>query len=178
MSLVKLLERSEDISLSGEDIYQITKGQCLPIPYHKLNEYNNIDEAFDGHLAIALLYETKENHGHWVCLIKRASGIEFYDSYGFAPDSEIKLSPYNLREVEVGGIPHLSALLSKSGLRITYNKEDLQVEKEDVNTCGRYVALRVLFNHLSIPEFNNMLTNNKFGNPDLWVSALTITHSL
>lgn len=178
MSLVNLLKDSEKISLSGEDIYQITNQQCLPIPYHRLNEFNNIDEIFDGHLAVALLYETSENNGHWVCLIRRDSSIEFYDSYGFAPDREIKLSPYNLRQTPVGSIPHLSSLLSQSKLRITYNTEDLQKEREDVNTCGRYVAARVLFNHMSIPEFNAMLTTNKFGNADFWVSALTITHSL
>jgi len=180
MPLDQYLSKAERLDLSGGDIHRITDGLCLPIPYHELDNIDDINQLFDQSNVIMLLYEiNSEDSGHWVTIIKHNNNtIEFFDPYAMKPDEELKYSPYYYRTHKGNEIPHLTYLLEQSGLKIIYNKCKLQKFLKDVNTCGRHCAIRAKFKDLSLSEYCKMMKDNKYYDPDLWVTALTITYSL
>ena len=175
MSIDKIIKKSEDIDLSGNDIMRITEGKTNMLSYDKLEEYNNIDEVLGPHGCVVILYQTKENTGHWVCLFKRDNNVlEFFDPYGLVLDQELPLSTYNLQRHNGVLTPHLTALIKQSSYKVSNNIHKLQEFKHDVNTCGRWVSLRVKWRSKSLSEFIKLLTTNENYNGDFWVSALTI----
>lgn len=180
MSLISYLKDSEKIDLTGKDIHEITNGVCLPMRYSDLEQVDNIDDLFKNHIAIMLLYQTEtENLGHWVAVIKHPNNlIEVFDPYGLKIDEELKYSKFNLRRHQGEIVPHLTHLLNKTNYKIIYNDVRLQKFLKDVNTCGRWCAWRTKVNDISLKDFQNLFTKNKFGDPDLWISALTINYSI
>jgi len=167
---------AEKVSLSGRDILRLTDNDTKLLPYEDLERYDSLNQLipYEGD-TLTLLYQTKEDYGHWVVLINRGdNNLEFYDPYGVKPDEELKHSDFHLRLHRGQITPHLTALIDKDGYNIQYNNKQLQRYLSSVNTCGRYTALRVKFKHLSIPQFNALFLQNKCYNPDFWVSALTL----
>jgi len=176
MYMDKIILNSEKHDLSGADILRITDNECKIFPYTALMGMNSLDEILEPFGACVLLYETKENYGHWVALIKRTSNLlEFYDPYGLNVDEELNIeNEYHIRKMGGEIMPHLSALIKKDNYKVIYNKQQIQKIKEDVNTCGRYCALRIRLRDTTLEKFNNLLTTNKCYDADFWVSALTI----
>ena len=171
----KLIERSERVDLSGKDIMRMVNGETRILAYEKLKTYNSLEQILNPYGNCIILYQTKENFGHWVVLIDRGGRmLEFYDSYGLKPDEELKIdNQYHLR-IHGGVItPHLTALIKSGGWSVKYNNKQLQEQLSDVNTCGRYCVMRLLYKDMSLQKFNDLLTNNKCYNPDFWVSAMT-----
>ena len=164
--LDSILDKAEDIDLSGDDIHRITDGAAKVMSYHELADISDISQIFSPQGVCILLYETRLNYGHWVALIDQGDFIEFFDSYNFKPDEELNYAKYNQT-------PYLSNLKKKSGRRIVYNDVRLQVFAEDVNTCGRWTSIRVLMRDIPIRQFQQMFKKVKHYNGDLWVSALT-----
>ena len=70
-------------------------------------------------------------------------------------------------------VGHLTNLLEKSGYDYYYNSKMLQSSRHDENTCGRFASLRIRFRHLSLKEFINLLTTNRYYNADFWVTVLS-----
>ena len=56
----KLIHNAENIDLTLDDIKNITNDGCEVIVYHKLNEYNSIQELLGDKGAVILLFETKK----------------------------------------------------------------------------------------------------------------------
>ena len=158
---------SEDIDLSGQDIKAITNNKARVISYHELANINSLDELLGINKAVILLYETKENFGHWTALFTiDDETVEFFDSYGFAPDQELNYATYN-------DTPYLSNLMKASGYNFIYNDKKLQTFAHDINTCGRWTSLRVRMRDIPLNEFIKLWTKNKHYQPDFWVSAIT-----
>jgi len=154
-------KQEEQISLSESDIKTMLNGQCNVLTYPELVNYDNINDAMGPHGALILLYMTKQNYGHWVCAFKRNNNaIEFFDSYGFFPDDELKLIPEYFRKVSNQLYPHLTYLLLKSKNKIEYNNVQLQKLKKDVNTCGRWCIVRIMLRNLTINEFVRKFQDN------------------
>lgn len=175
-SIDKVISASERIDLSGDDIVRLSGGAVNIMAYEDLEGLTNLSQVFGQYTAVALLYQTGRNFGHWVTLLNRGGRqLEFYDPYGLKVDEELNINnEFHLR-IHNGVItPHLSALIQKGGWDVVSNSDRVQKMLEDVNTCGRYCALRVKFRALSMKEFNKMLTGNKHYDADMWVSALTL----
>jgi len=154
-------KQEEQISLSESDIKTMLNGQCNVLTYPELVNYDNINDAMGPHGALILLYMTNQNYGHWVCAFKRNNNaIEFFDSYGFFPDDELKLIPEYFRKVSNQLYPHLTYLLLKSKNKIEYNNVQLQKLKKDVNTCGRWCIVRIMLRNLTINEFVRKFQDN------------------
>lgn len=171
----KLILDAEDVDLSGRDIKRMVDGKTNIMAYEQLKTYSNLEQVLSPYGSCVLLYQTTENYGHWVVLIDRGNKmLEFYDSYGLAPDEELKLdNQFHLR-IHGGKItPHLGALIQAGGWSVKYNHEQLQEQLSDINTCGRYCVMRLIYKDLSIRKFNDLLTKNKYYHPDFWVSAMT-----
>ena len=165
----KLIQNAENIDLTLDDIKKITNNGCEVIVYHKLNEYNSIQELLGDKGAVILLFETKRNFGHWTALFYRdasKTSIEFFDSYGFKPDEELNYAKYD-------NTPFLTQLLEKSNLQMIYNTKRLQTFAHEINTCGRWTSLRIVFRNTPLDEFQRLFLKNKYYRGDFWVSALT-----
>ena len=167
----KLIANAEEIDLNENEIKWITNGAANILAYHELAPFTNIDQIFAGKPCCILLYETKENFGHWTCVINRGAVLEFFDSYGFAPDAELNFATYD-------NTPYLTNLIKSSGKKVIHNTVDLQKWSPDVNTCGRWASTRCALRSFDIDTFVQLFTDNGNYNPDFWCSAITYLYTL
>ncbi len=174
----KILDFAKSIPLSGKDIYNALDGDCNILTYKDLAGVRDLDEILDK--PCVLLYETKENFGHWTLLLKiHPDTIELFDSYAYRPDEQIKFIPSYFRDKE-NAWPHLSWLLANSVKykRIISNNVRLQKHANDVNTCGRWCIMRAIFWKdfgTSLHEFTNIF-DDSYGklHPDDIVTLATM----
>ena len=170
----KIIKNSEKIDLTDGDILRMVDGKVKIIEYKELNNAMSIEPFLEPYGNLIILYETREGFGHWVCLIKRGiNHVEFFDSYGLKVDEELDIiNEANIRRNTENQIqPHLTELLR--GYRVDENLTKLQKFLEDVNTCGRHVAVRILMKRFPIRKYENLICCNKNGDADWYVSALT-----
>ena len=167
----KIIDKAEQRDLTGDDLKNICRGKVEIIPYHTLNEYESIEQLLSKFGAVILLYELKENFGHYVALFyNKDNDLEFFDSYGMKPDEELKYATYNLDN----GVPYLTKLLDKRGKKVVVNTRKFQAFKHEVNTCGRWTSIRILFKEqYSLADFTKLFSSFKYYSGDFWVSALT-----
>lgn len=164
------IHQAETIDLTGKDIEKICDGKVKVLSYHELQGIPSIEALLEPFGAVVLLYETKENFGHYTALFYDAqNNLEFFDSYGFAPDQELNYATYD-------NTPYLSQLLSKYKGRIVYNTKRLQQWAKDVNTCGRWTASRIRLRNLNPTQFENLF-KTKYYNPDFFISAITYLYT-
>ena len=116
----------------------------------------------------------KRNFGHWVALFytdESRNQVEFFDSYGYAPDEELNIAKYDNQ-------PLLKEMMEASNLKVIYNKTKLQTFAEDVNTCGRWTASRIAMRSVPLQQFVRLFKNTGRYNGDWYVSALTYLFTL
>ena len=161
-----LINNQEHIDLGTPEINKITDNGAKIIVYHDLASVGSLQTLTQEYGACIILYETKKNFGHWVCLIDQGDFFEFFDSYGFSPDQELKYAVYD-------NTPYLTRLIQNSKKPVRANKVRLQSVVEDTNTCGRWASVRVRMRHIPIQKFVSLFKNNKAYTPDFFVSAIT-----
>jgi hypothetical protein len=130
-----------DYSLTGDDL------KCLGLDWITYSEL--VGRSLEDILpvpdsAVALLYETEHNRGHWVLLWRKdANTLEFFDSYGLAPDAEEAAgAAYSAQQG-----PRLTSLIRAwthqgSGRSAHYSPQQLQEFAAGDNTCGRWAYKR------------------------------------
>lgn len=155
------IAKLEQYSFSGEEITRATGARV--IVYDELKAVRDIRELFGEGPAIAILYQSSQNYGHWVALIRRGEReYEFFDPYGIKIDDELTRATFIKT-------PLLSNLLS--GYKVNSNRVRLQANRNHINTCGRWVAYRILQKHMNNREFANYFD---MGTPDVMISLLTM----
>lgn len=174
-NLIKYLKSK---SLSGDDILKLIDYKANLMTYPELTKCDDINKCLGKHGALILLYETKKNYGHWVCLIRHnKKHIEFFDSYNFFPDDELNFIPEKFRKISNQSYPHLTYLLLKSNANIEYNHARLQKftidPDEHIATCGRHVATRINLRKIPLDEYIKIMKGNKECDPDTIVTFLT-----
>lgn len=148
--------------ISSEEIEKIFPN----IPILKTSDLTreSLDNPYN---AVVILYESRENFGHWTALIKTFDSedfengkltecLEFFDSYGFKPDEQMKFIKnskfFNL---------NVSKTMLKSKERLTFNEHKFQKLKKDINTCGRHVITRIMLNFLPLSEYKKILNTDE-----------------
>lgn len=171
----KVIKKVESKSLSGDEVLKLCNNKANLLTYTQLLEFDDIDDAMGKHGALILLFETKPNYGHWTCVFRaNKDSIEFFDPYGIKPDDEMKWCGKYMASICGRVVSHLSLLLYNSKYKnIYYNHGKLQKYIKNVNTCGRWVALRLAFRKLRLEPFIKLFTKNKKMNADWLVTALT-----
>jgi hypothetical protein len=171
----KFIAKSEEITLTGEDIHRLTRGKANILAYPVLEQFSDLEEVFEGKDHAIILFETRKGFGHWISISKIGENqLEYFDPIGVGIDEELDLIPTQTR-IELGEVePHLTVLIRKSGKHIKVNKRKVQETAEDVNTCGRWATARIMFEEVQLNKFLDSMTKNKTYSPDFWVSALTI----
>jgi len=163
----------KDYPLSDSDIRKILGRDIKIITYPDLNGFRSIDQAFDAKGRCIMLYLTQnETTGHWVCMLNKPSGIEFFDPYGEAPDSALNSIPEERREALGENDGTLLSLLRASGRPVFYNTFPFQTDRADVNTCGRHSVVRCLYASDSLKQYKKIMDSSGM-TPDDFVSALT-----
>lgn len=157
---------------SGDDILTVTDNKTKIITYPELYSFKNIDEVLKPFGSVVILYETKPSYGHWVCLLKHGNKIEFFDPYGLFIDDQLDFINQNFRKQNKEDYPILSDMLFKSKYNIVYNKGKLQKYSDDISSCGRHVAFRIVMGDVPLNEYGKLLTHNKY-DPDMIVTYLT-----
>tara|TARA_B110000046_G_scaffold117360_1_gene124277 strand:- start:2732 stop:3259 length:528 start_codon:yes stop_codon:yes gene_type:complete len=172
----RILAEIETQDLSGSDLVAICEGQVEVVPYHELNKYKSIEDLLEKYGAVIILYEIRENFGHYTALLyDNTNTLEFFDSYGFKPDQELKYATYNAEQ----GVPYLTKLIADYKKPINYSSVKLQKFVRDVNTCGRWTSCRVrLRKKYNLKQFQDLFNKNKYYNGDFFVSALTYLYTL
>lgn len=159
------LSKYEKIALSDKEVMEIIEGRANLILYRSLSNFNNIDEVLGPHQAAIILFESKPSFGHWVCLFKRGNVIEFFNPYGDNkyneegfPDETLTFISKKFRKQSNQDRPVLSQLLLDSPYQLTYNEYPFQEMVEDINTCGRHCAVRLMLRDLPLKEYYKFIT--------------------
>lgn len=146
-----------DKSLSNDEIKDFFDGNVNVITYEDLPKYRTIDELLSPYDMTVLLFLTRPNYGHWTCLFRTPDNeISFFDSYGYKPDSELKHIDKRVRQQTNQDYAYLSKLLYESPYPIEYNEHKFQRKEKGVNTCGRWVIMRLLFRDFDLEAFEHL----------------------
>ena len=136
--------------ISGRDIKVIT--------YPEIESYSTIGDVLRPYGSTIILYMTGEGYGHWVALFKTDNGpIEFFDSYGYFPDSELKFTNPEYNSHMIIEYPFILKLLYDTEYPIEYNEHKYQSKKDGISTCGRWCAFRIRYKWMSNDEFFNFI---------------------
>lgn len=170
-----IIKRLEEKLLDQKDVFRIADKKWSPdkfITHTELARAGDLGQLMEqrGNFLV-VLWESRADYGHWTCLIRHTKPsvyYEFFDSFGLPPDGQLAYMHYGQTK------PFLSAMLDDTGLPWIYNHVKLQKEYHHVNTCGRYVGLRLLLSDRRLSDYVLLLTKNKHYDPDFWVSAITM----
>lgn len=159
--------------LNTDEINILANEELNHITYSELHDINDIMDIFKNSNGCLLLYESKDNYGHWVLLIYHPDRdiIEFFDPYAMFPDDELDFIPKNFRKKNDMLYPHLTALLLDSNKQIEYNDTQLQKLDDKIKTCGRWCGVRYRMQIIPIDDFGKMFSS--FENPDKDITRLT-----
>lgn len=135
---------------------------CGNIPIMRYPELANMtdpSQLFQGKGAAALLFLTDgPSEGHWLAVLDRPDHYEVFDSFGTSIDGHREwLGQKELEQFEQTA-PLLSNLLKGKGKRVIHNTKKLQADT--VDTCGRYVAARIVQAATPLKQFVAELTSN------------------
>lgn len=140
-------------SLSNYDLMElepnikITLSSTIP---HKLFA----DELVNQQGLGIMLYQFPDvKTGHWLGIIRKGHTMEIFDSYAYPflqLDKHLNLPKSNMPQM-------ILDLIKKSGYTPILNKKQLQDKKIGDNSCGRWVALRLLFHNYNLKDFHKAL---------------------
>jgi len=136
------------------------------LKYSDLANYNTIDELLPKPRDFRIiLIEDSVNRGHWCAILKYDKTIEWFNPYGIRPDAQKNLLG-KLTNIMLGQErDYMTELMEKSkGYKLIYNKKKLQRLKAGINTCGRWIILRVICMKdmmMGLKEFIKMIETNK-----------------
>ena len=173
-----IIKHYENIALSDEHLFKLLNGKNKLVLYPDLINYDNIDKVLGKYGMCTLLFEAKENYGHWCCLWKLDNNtVSFFNSYGGYPDDSLKYIPEHFARISDQDYPYLSLLLDKSPYDLTYNEHAYQKKGKDIKTCGRHVCVRLLCRKLTDKQYYDYVKyfTDKYNiNADEFVTLLTI----
>lgn len=161
------------IPLSSEDIEKLLDGKTRIMSYKQLMKHKNINEVLEPFGSVVILLESRDNFGHWLCLIKRGDTIEFFDPYGIKPDNQRAFIPAAYKKQHYPE-KYLVKLLLNSRYKIRYSEFKLQdINDSEISTCGRWCCMRIIFKDLDEYQFKKLFTGKSL-KPDLLVTYATM----
>lgn len=173
-SKTNVLQEAMATPLSGGDLSRLIPNAPIH-PYNELENVRRLDDLFGPDNSCFVLYLIQSStSGHWVCLQDLGNKVEFFDSYGGngRPDSQLRWVPKDKREDWGEDSPLLMRLIRESGKELVYNKARLQKECDNVTTCGRHCAVRLMHSAHALPDYINWL-ERKPNSPDEIVTEIT-----
>lgn len=167
----RTVDAEEGIALSDADIRALLPG-CRITLYTELARLPSIHSIFDSNGRAVVLYLTEsKTSGHWVGLLKRPYGIEYFDAYGLKPGSPLHWNPVVTARLKESPC-HITRLLESSGLPVTYNTHCFQKHSNRVATCGRHVVVRHWNRSKTLNDYARMIHASGM-DPDEFVTVQT-----
>ena len=169
-----MLKKVHQYPLGDDDIRKLLGNDIKIWNYPQLKDLKSADDLFDAKgRAILLFPNSSPTSGHWTCLINRPNSIDFFDSYGDAPDTAQKggMSKSRLEMLDVDS-PDLTQLLRASGKPVFYNHHQFQKESPNIATCGRHCVVRLLYATYSLDKYGAIIKKSGMSADD-FVSGLT-----
>lgn len=143
---------------SGSDIMNTLDGKTKIIKNSDMWKYENIDEILHPFNCAVILYQTRPDYGHWVCILKHPDNtLEFFDPYGFSIDGALKFINPQFRKESRQDFPQLIRLFLNSPYNIKVNKMKIQKYNKKISTCGRHCAFRLVLKHLPLEEYQKIM---------------------
>ena len=118
--------------------------------------------------AVLLLDHKGADVGHYVLFHKVGNHVEYFDSYGLAPDRLVSILQFDDKDT------HRYLNIVKDTKK-HYHR--LQERRADINTCGRYAVMRYNVGFFSYEQFVSMLHHGSL-HPDDVVTMLTMSPDL
>ena len=165
MNFEDLIDKLKSKPLSGDDILQSLNGKTKIYKYSDLSKFSSIDELLHPYNNAVILYETKPNYGHWICVLKRNDNvIEYYDPYGKPIDYPLKYINASFKKETNQDDIYLLKLMLKSPYDIEYNNVAIQKLDRDISSCGRHCIMRIVCKDLNLKQYQKLF--KKEGNLD------------
>jgi len=159
-------ELAKMITSTDIDRY-LNEGSNKIVKYSELSRYETIEDLLPLKTDYRIiLIEQNFNSGHWACILRYGKTIEWFDSYGLKPDGELRFISTIKKKLLGEDHKYLSNLLSEAhsrGWDVVYNKKKLQKLKDGINTCGRWVLLRITMMKdmmFTLPDFLEFIEKN------------------
>lgn len=179
-TLPAYIKTAENYELSDQDIVKCCDGKVRIVLYKELEDLYNEDGGLDSIFTeeynyTAALFYTFQTSRHWVALVYHPDEkiLYYYGSYGLLPDFEIDIS---CNEPDAYLSKLFDRFLDQHGVHVIVNQVQMQKQRNSVNTCGRYTALRCLMYQMDNNTFNQFLNSKmKLENSDELVSLLTFS---
>lgn len=169
-----LIEKLKSIPFSGNDMMECVGQKTKIVRYRDLHKYKNIEALLYPHNCFVLLYETKPQYGHWVCVILHDNNvIEFFDPYGYFIDDQLSFIDKKFRKKTNQNFPYISKLFLESPYFIEWNNKQLQKLYKNNSSCGRHVSLRINMRDMPLKEYQKILKTEGGLTPDDKVTYLT-----
>ncbi len=155
-----LIDDLTKIPLSGADMIMISSSlgadasKIAWITYDSLQNIGSINELFkEGAINSVFILFTPPNTnvGHWVVLGNNESGLFFMDPYGFSIQEDIKITMSNDKLLQLTEGHNVDVN------RFRYQKLGTDMGSE-VNTCGRWAAIRAFMFWATNDEFEKIIT--------------------
>jgi len=142
-------------SLSNSDISKFFDNKIKIIIFSQIADYNSLNELLYPYDRVVILWETSKCRGHWTCCFRnKAQEVFFFDPYGIKPEGELKFSAGKNKLLK----QQKNTLLRLfKGHYVRYNDIPLQKWKTGINTCGRWVILRLCCDDLNSYEFADLI---------------------
>ena len=123
--------------------------------------------------VVVYLFLTSDNFGHFCCVLRKGTDVEFFDSYGIAPEMEhMFASPKMLKHLNESKNFILN-LCKSNGWKVTHSKAKLQGKNSE--TCGRFCVERARKKEMTCGEFAHwmlIVADDAGVSPDYVVSYL------
>ena len=144
------------------------------IKYSDLANYTSITDLLPDQKSykIILIENDDFNKGHWVAIMRycdkqndNKDTIEYFNSYGKAPDTQ-KSVIGACRNMVLGQTENYLSKLIKSrpkDIKYVWNRTPFQKIKVGINTCGRWLVLRLTMMRdldMNLKEFKDVIKLN------------------
>lgn len=149
-------------SLSNVEVLKLANLNIPLIRHREFCKINRLENLFQ-YPAVLVLYEKVDRVGHWTCIIfhKKRKVVEFFDSYGLFPDTEQIFIPKDMWQSACISRLFFNFISTHPDWKIEYNSDRLQRIFPGVNTCGRWVGVRLRFFETPLEKFVDFFKNKK-----------------
>ena len=145
--------------VSGDDLKYMLGDNLKIIKFNNLKNYSSIYDLLPKKRDYAVIFYIDDdtdgtNIGHWTCLLRNENKFYFFDSYGLTEEEELKFISKE-KKIKYGEDEDYIKKLLKS-VKHSYNKYDYQKWNDKIQTCGRWVIIKIF------TFINGIITNNDF----------------
>lgn len=143
------LKKAIATPLTNFDLEKYLDTQDHILRYDELDKFSDLEQLLPYHKAYKIiLIEYENNSGHWICVLRYRNIIEFFNSFGVkhSEDDFVGSKEYNAYLGQYAlFLDELAQKEANEGkFELIYNKVKFQKKSRTINTCGRWILLRIL----------------------------------